>query len=46
MRKAYKILFGKPAGRRQLEWEDNTGMNLREIRRGGENINWIEMAQR
>jgi hypothetical protein len=35
MRNAYKILFGKPEGKRPLgrsghRWKDNTGMDFRE----------------
>jgi len=36
MRKSYKILFGKPEGKRQIgrlrrRWEDNIRMDLNEI---------------
>jgi hypothetical protein len=47
-RNAYRILVGKPEGRRTLErlrcrWEDNIKMDLREIRWG--DMNWIDVAQ-
>jgi hypothetical protein len=47
-RNAYRILVGKPEGKRQLgrprrRCEDNIGMNLREIRWGG--MDWIDLAQ-
>jgi hypothetical protein len=47
-RNAYRILVGKPEGKRPLEtpcrrWEDNIKMNLREIGWGG--IDWIDLAQ-
>jgi hypothetical protein len=47
-RNAYKILVGKPEGKRPLErqrrrWVDNTKMDLREI--GWDDMDWIEMAQ-
>jgi hypothetical protein len=47
-RKAYKILVGKPGGKRPLErpsrrWVDNTRMDIREIRWGG--TDWIHLAQ-
>jgi len=50
MRKAYKILFGKPAGRRQLgrprdRWGDNKRMDLRERGCGCEGVDWIHLAQ-
>jgi len=37
MRNAYKILVGRPEGKRPVgrlrcRWEENIGMNLREIR--------------
>jgi len=43
----YRILVGKPKGKRQLgrhrrRWEDNNMMNLQEVRCGG--MDWIEMA--
>jgi hypothetical protein len=44
---AYRILVGRPEGRRQLErprrrWEDNTKMDLQEV---GWGMDWIELAQ-
>jgi hypothetical protein len=47
-RNAYKILVGKPEGKRPLvrpryRWEDNIRMDLREIDWGG--ISWIHLAQ-
>jgi hypothetical protein len=47
-RGAYRILVGRPEGRRPLgrprrRWEDNIKMNLREVGWGG--MNWIELAQ-
>jgi hypothetical protein len=48
MRNAYKILVGKPEGKRPLgrprrRWMDNIKMDLREIGWNGEN--WIDLAQ-
>jgi hypothetical protein len=48
MKNAYKIVFGKPQGKRPLEsrrraWEDNIRMDLKEIRR--EDVDRIELAQ-
>jgi hypothetical protein len=45
---AYRILVGKPEGKRPLErrrrrWEDNIRMDLREIGWGG--VDWIDLAQ-
>jgi hypothetical protein len=45
---AYKILVGKPGGRRPLERlrrrrEDNIRMDLRELR--SEVVNWMHLAQ-
>jgi hypothetical protein len=45
---AYRILVGKPEGKRPLRrprhrWEDNIKMDLREIGWGG--IDWIDLAQ-
>jgi hypothetical protein len=43
---AYRILVGKPEGKRPLErptWEDNIKMDLREIGWGG--MDWIDLAQ-
>jgi hypothetical protein len=47
-RGAYRILVGRPEGRRPLgrprrRWEDNIKMDLREVGWGG--MNWIELAQ-
>jgi hypothetical protein len=47
MRNAYKILVRKPEGKRLLRrprhrWEDNIGMDLREI--GWEGVNWMHLA--
>jgi hypothetical protein len=47
-RNAYRILVGKPEGKRPLggprrRWEDNIIMNHREIRWGG--MDWIDLAQ-
>jgi hypothetical protein len=45
---SYRILVGKPEGKRQLgrlrrRWEDNIKMDLREIGCGG--MDWIDLAQ-
>jgi hypothetical protein len=45
---AYRILVGKPEGKRPLgrpkrRWEDNIEMELREIRWGG--MDWIDLDQ-
>jgi hypothetical protein len=47
-RNAYRILVGKPEGKRRLgrprrKWVDNIKMDLREIGWGG--VDWIELAQ-
>jgi hypothetical protein len=47
-RNAYRILVGKPEGKRPLgrpryRWVDNIKMNLRVI--GWECMDWIELAQ-
>jgi hypothetical protein len=47
-RNAYRILVGKPEGKRPLgrprrRWVDNIKMDLREIRWDG--MDWIELAQ-
>jgi hypothetical protein len=47
-RNAYRILVGKPEGKRPLgrlrrRWEDSIKMNLREI--GWDGMNWIDLAQ-
>jgi hypothetical protein len=46
-RGAYRVLVGKPEGRRPLgrprrRWEDNIKMDLRE---GWEGADWIDLAQ-
>jgi hypothetical protein len=48
MRNSYKILVGKPEGKRpfgrmKLKWEDNIKMDLGEVRFGG--VEWIHLAQ-
>jgi hypothetical protein len=48
MRKSYKILFGKPEGKRQIgrlrrRWEDNIRMDLKEI--VWEGVDWMHLAQ-
>jgi hypothetical protein len=47
-RGAYRILVGRPEGRRSLgrprhRWEDNIKMDLQEVEWG--EMNWIDMAQ-
>jgi hypothetical protein len=47
-RNAYRILVGKPEGKRPLgrprcRWVDNIKMNLREI--GWDGMDWIDLAQ-
>jgi hypothetical protein len=47
-RKVYKVLMGKPEGKRPPEsprrrWEDGIRMDLREIGMGG--VDWIRLAQ-
>jgi hypothetical protein len=44
-RNAYRILVGKPEGRRPLRrrWVDNIKMDLREI--GWDAMDWIDLAQ-
>jgi hypothetical protein len=47
-RNAYRILVGKPEGKRPLgtprrRWEDNINIDLREIGWGG--MDWIDLAQ-
>jgi hypothetical protein len=49
-RKVYKVLVGKPEGRRSLgrprpRWEDGVRMDLREIGLGGGGVDWIRLAQ-
>jgi hypothetical protein len=46
-RKLYKVLMGKPEGKRPLgrprrRWEDRIRMDLREIGLGG--VDWIRLA--
>jgi hypothetical protein len=48
MRNAYKLSSGNPEGKRPLgrprhRWEDNIGMDLREI--GSECVEWIYLSQ-
>jgi hypothetical protein len=48
MRNEYKILVGKPEGKRPLgsprrRWEDNIRIDVREI--GWEVVDWIHLAQ-
>jgi hypothetical protein len=47
-RNAYRILVGKPEGRRPLErprrrWVDNIKMDLREI--GWDGADWVDLAK-
>jgi hypothetical protein len=47
-RGVYRVLVGKtegerPLGRPRRRWEDNTKMDLQEVRCGG--MDWIELAQ-
>jgi hypothetical protein len=47
-RGVYKVLVGKPEGRRPLgrprrRWEDNIRMDLREV--GCAGVDWMELAQ-
>jgi hypothetical protein len=47
-RNSYRILVGKPQGKRPLgrprrRWVDNIEMDLREI--GWDGVDWIELAQ-
>jgi hypothetical protein len=47
MRNAYKILVGKPEGKKALgrprrRWEDNIRMDLRGI--GWEGVDWMHLA--
>jgi hypothetical protein len=47
-RNAYRILVGKPDGKKPLGrprgmWEDNIKMDIREIGWGG--MDWIDLAQ-
>jgi hypothetical protein len=44
MRNAYRILVGKPEGKKPLgTWFDNIKMNLREMGKGG--MDWFYLAQ-
>ena len=47
MRNSYRILVGKPEGKRQLvrprpRWEDNSKMDLSEVEWG---MDWIDLVQ-
>jgi hypothetical protein len=47
-RDVYRVLVGRPEGKRQLgkqrrRWEDNIKMDLREI--GIDGVNWIRLTQ-
>jgi hypothetical protein len=43
-RNAYRILVGKPEGKRPRHmWVDNIKMDFREI--GGDSMDWFDMAQ-
>jgi len=47
-RVAYRVLVGKPEGKRQLgrprcRWENNIKMNLQEV--GCGEMDWIDLAQ-
>jgi hypothetical protein len=42
-RNAYRILVGKPEGKRPRRWVDNIKMDLREI--GCDDMNLIDLAQ-
>jgi hypothetical protein len=47
-RGVYRVLVGKPEGRRRLgrprrRWDDNIRMDLREVERGF--VDWMELAQ-
>jgi hypothetical protein len=49
-RNTYRVLVGKPKGKRPLErqrhrWEDGIKMDLREIGWGGGGVEWIHLAQ-
>jgi hypothetical protein len=49
-RKVYKVLVGKPEGKRPLgrprrRWEDGIRMDLREIGLEGGGVDWIRLAQ-
>jgi hypothetical protein len=42
-RGVYRVLVGRPKGKRPLGWKDNIKMDLREI--GIDGANWIQLAQ-
>jgi hypothetical protein len=47
MRGAYRVLVGKPEGKRPLgrprrRWEDNIKKNIQEV--GGGGMDWIDLA--
>jgi hypothetical protein len=49
-RKVYKVLVGKPEGKRRLErprrgWEDGVRMDLREIGFDWIGLDWIRLSQ-
>jgi hypothetical protein len=49
-RNVYRVLVGKPEGRRPLgrprhRWEDGIRMHLREIRWGGGGVEWFQLVQ-
>jgi hypothetical protein len=49
IRNAYKILVGKPEGKRSLRRpkrrrEDSIRIDLREMGRGGEGVDWVHLA--
>jgi hypothetical protein len=49
-RKVYKVLVGKPEGKRPLgsprrRWEYGIRMDLREIGLGGGGVDWIRLSQ-
>jgi len=50
MRGVYRVLVGKPEGKRPLgrprcRWEDNTKLDLQEVGCGGGGMDWIELVQ-
>jgi len=49
-RGAYRVLVGKPEGRRPLGrsrrgWEDNIKMDLQEVGWRGGGVDWVDLAQ-
>ena len=47
-RNAYRVLLGKPEGKRplgrpRLRWEDNTKIDLKEV--GSDAWNWMNLSQ-